>query len=548
MTLVVGSAHAQVVPNTPDPDQDLNPTAPIGFEKFGFSMAMGKLGPIGDTTDDLVVCAPLENFGTFIDAGVAYAFDGPNLSPNSFPQSAPSDLVDNIQMGRLKIAIGDVRGGSAGNLAFLGGPERSRRFDACTPPQFVQAVGGVDVLNFLSAGIPQVALLVPPPDPGQCAPIDVRSFGHSLAVGDIDGDGVDDLAVGAHGSDARRGRVYILFGHAQFLTNPWHRYLVIRAPGDPNWENFGVSVAVMDFDDDAMSEVVVGHNERRDGTNAGRAYIVSGEWITNTESGQQQPIGPVSMPATAFQEIINPENESSDSFGWQVFAFDDVGNGSWGVSASPMPDCDGIPDLGVHAEAADFPGGVLCPPRPNVGALYLYYGIPMSPGVKGPPYVFTSVPGSPADTDELRVYTPESVGCPQAETAVVCPGRTGRAAAVINWASTVNGEPNKLEPYLLVSEPNRDITIGATTYPNAGQVYMLHLPIHEGNKNQHMLPTPIRDPDSMIGIVADELFGSWIVVGDYLDNAMFPGQQFAISARHWSGTVPQGGRVYTFKP
>ena len=546
---MAGSAWCQVVPNNPSPDGTLQPPLlEVEAEaKFGFSMAMGKLG-VADPRDDVVVAAINNDEGTFIDVGAAYTFLDTNLQPaGAYSRLVPDDLRDDIQMGRLRIAIGDVRGGGLPNLAFLGGPARDRRFVACNPPVHVTDLGGVDVFDFTHPTDAHAALIIPPGDPVappgvvSCYPQSTTYFGHSLAIGDVDGDGIDDLVVGAHRSDNVNGRVYILFGHSSFLSNPWQRFLVLKSPGLPTYLNFGVSVATELFDSDAKAEVIVEMNSRAANLpNVGRTYIISGDWIAS----QMMP-SVVTPPTTAFQEIVNPTGDSKDSFGWQIHAIGDLGNGAW-ITGSPDPKLDGKPDLAVHAEGADYPGvaGGPCPtPVNQVGAMYIYYGVAAA-GQIGKPFVSDTAANPP-----LALYTPSNVGCPQGGTGTTR-GRVGRAAARVEWLSTVDGQ-TQVHPYLLVAEPNRDVTVGGITHQDAGQVYMLELPIWEGNKNTHMLPAPIVDPT---GVQTDGLFGSWIVVGDYKNNPVtFPGQQFVISSREYdnvgaSGTAVNAGRAYAFVP
>jgi hypothetical protein len=78
--------------------------------------------------------------------------------------------------------------------------------------------------------------------------------GTALASGDFDGNQVDDIAIGCPGADHKEGLVLVSYGpdhHGQFsaLTN-------INDPGGSR--SFGYSLASGDFDEDGMDDLVVG--------------------------------------------------------------------------------------------------------------------------------------------------------------------------------------------------------------------------------------------------------------------------------------------------
>jgi hypothetical protein len=104
-------------------------------------------------------------------------------------------------------------------------------------------------------------------------------FGRSVSgAGDVDGDGLDDIVVGAYGEDPGSspnfaGRAYVFHGQSGGL---------IRALSSPNEEpngGFGWSVSgVADTNGDGLSEVLVGTHLEESGSSpdfAGTAYIFS---------------------------------------------------------------------------------------------------------------------------------------------------------------------------------------------------------------------------------------------------------------------------------
>ena len=165
-------------------------------------------------------------------------------------------------------------------------------------------------------------------------------FGASVAgAGDLNGDGFDDIIVGAYGSDAggdAAGRAYVYLGGAS-VDSAADFVLTGEAASD----NFGVSVAVAgDVNGDGFSDVLVGaHGNDAGGTDAGRAYVYFG--------------GP---GADAVADLILTGEAAFDRLGRSVAAAGDI-------------DGDGYDDIIVGANLNDAGGD-------NAGRAYIYLGGP----------------------------------------------------------------------------------------------------------------------------------------------------------------------------
>jgi len=196
-------------------------------------------------------------------------------------------------------------------------------------------------------------LLDPKPENG------TTHFGQSIAVlGDIDGDGVPDLAVGTPFQDGDFQSTMLGFGPPQdvgkvFLISG-ATLGVIRVLNDPQFQliqdlkfggQFGTSVAnAGDINNDGIPDILVGvphhivDTSNNHLVNAGRAFVFSGK------------------DGSILFTLDDPTPEEGARFGFAVAGIGDV-NG------------DGIPDLLVGVPKKDSPAGL-----PDVGTAYIFSG------------------------------------------------------------------------------------------------------------------------------------------------------------------------------
>lgn len=170
--------------------------------------------------------------------------------------------------------------------------------------------------------------------------------GKDVALGDIDGDGVPEVVVGAHGADSGptplAGRVHVVpasaFSAGPFLLGGDAEILVLEGEAESDYA--GVAVACGDLDGDGLDDVVVGAPHTGADAGAGRVYVVRGGrtgWISLASAdGRLDGLAP------------------GDRTGFDVSAGGDV-------------DGDGLADLLVGAPYADPHGS-------SSGAAYLLAG------------------------------------------------------------------------------------------------------------------------------------------------------------------------------
>ena len=152
--------------------------------RFGTALAVGDLN--ADGKDDLVVGAPSYN----ADQGQVYVFYGGNILPTN------ADLADIVYEGE---SSGDLFG-SALTIANLNGDGYQDL--SVGAPGWESDAG--KVYTMYGGGLIEDAFFF-----GESSG---DRFGESLATGDLKGDGLDDLVMGAPGYNSNQGKVYISYG------------------------------------------------------------------------------------------------------------------------------------------------------------------------------------------------------------------------------------------------------------------------------------------------------------------------------------------------
>ncbi len=117
--------------------------------------------------------------------------------------------------------------------------------------------------------------------------------GRSMATGDINGDGYDDLVVGSHFSaETAAGKVYLIYGQSSPLTSTTLSSSNIIFTGASIGDRAGTAVAIGDLNADGYDDIVMGAS-KDDGsaTNAGAIYIAYGQAATLTSQTLSASVG-----------------------------------------------------------------------------------------------------------------------------------------------------------------------------------------------------------------------------------------------------------------
>lgn len=310
----------------------------------------------GDGFADLIMPAPGEKIGAAKDAGainIVYGTaDGLKSDGNPTPSQMLSQGADGLgdtpengdRFGR-RCAFGDFNGdGFSDLIASATGEDAS----AGAVTVIYGSPSGLVASDHQTFRLGQGGVLGTP----ESAPY----FGWSVAVGDFNGDGKDDLAIAATDEDAGgspdSGAVHVLYGSASGLSavgnQMWYQggggLQGLAEAGD----YFGMAMAAGDFDGDGKDDLAVGcPYENGNGTyNCGAVNVIygSGSGLTSAKNQfwHQDSAG-----------IANSIN-GYEYFGWALAA-GDFNN-------------DGKADLAIGADSENVDG------KADAGAVHVLYG------------------------------------------------------------------------------------------------------------------------------------------------------------------------------
>ncbi len=282
-------------------------------DHFGWSLAAGNFN--GDAFDDLAIGVPDEDTDGATDTGFVAIMLG--SSRGLLPSNSEAITQNAVQFSANEngdhfgwsLAAGNFDGDAFDDLA-VGVP----REDLVSR----ENTGMVVILHGSSSGLlPANSQAFLQSDVGSESNEAGDQFGHSLAVGDFNGDTFDDLAIGAPyeniGSASDSGMVAILYGASGGLSSAGSEAITqsaVQGTGNENGDAFGWSLAVGNFDGDAFDDLAVGSPLENWGSvvDAGVVALLFGSGNGLLPSRSQ----------LLHQGIIDRGHEPNDRFGYSL--------------------------------------------------------------------------------------------------------------------------------------------------------------------------------------------------------------------------------------
>lgn len=283
-------------------------------DDFGYALAAGDFN--GDSRDDLAIGVPNEAVGSLALAGAVNVIygsqSGLTSSGDQFWTQDSDGVVDDAeildQFGSI-LAAGDFNGDGSDDLA-IG-----------VPGEALGAIGSAGRVNVIYGSASKLTALGNAQFAASVLGFSLQEnakFGLALTAGDFNGDGDDDLAIGAPFEEvdtaAGAGAVYVAYGSASGLAPTGAQRWVqggALAEFSEGEDNVGQSILAGDFNGDGHFDLAIGVPGESLGahiTHTGMVHILYGFFAS----------GLFDVGTTVFHQdllISSDGNEADDVFG-----------------------------------------------------------------------------------------------------------------------------------------------------------------------------------------------------------------------------------------
>ena len=372
--VVYGSATLADTLDLESEPADITLLGEAASDNFGGAVAGGDIN--GDGLGDVMVGARRADSGGLSNTGKTYVIYGD--STITVPDTLDASTADIVIIGAAKddnlgnaLAVGDLNGDTIGDLvvsAIWSDPGGTTSGEVYVfygdPGDTTAATVEIDLSD-----------ASPLPDSDYVDILGGTAFdrtGQSVAAGDFNGDGIDDIAIGASGADpagmSGAGEVHIMYGGSlpHEISLPGGADVTIA--GDAALASLGWSMASLNLNGDGFDDLPIGAStgDAPGGVRAGNTHVILGD-----------------------PQLVNQINLSSTAADITIYGDDPDDANSYAVAAADM-NGDFVEDMILGAPTADTVGG-----GADAGEVYIIYG--------EAPYVELSIPDTSATYNENLV-------------------------------------------------------------------------------------------------------------------------------------------------